>query len=373
MKLSSLFPLCASGCLLVPSLTHATTSSLQAKNDHAPQVYGRARLSFNTVDLGEQSTTEDTRRQFIATHGSRLGVKGKQRVDEQWQGLYKIEFGVKASGDEDSEFWSLRNTYVGLKHRDIGRFRIGKIDTAYKSMTGKLDIFSGTVADYNQVIGAASGEKASKLFNVRAKQIVVYDRALIKDLSISASYSQNQLATEDVEVGERDNVSFALRHNKGAFTFVTGYERQRFADAALSGKKVALQYRLQKCKFSWMYETISDSRLASSYSRDAFLFNAQWQHDHFTYQAQLWRAKESDAGNDGAKGASIGVIYRFSKQLSTSLIYSAINNDTHGRYGFNAGVSPTVTPAKSNILSDGTEQGADLAIVSLGLNYHFGY
>jgi predicted porin len=92
---------------------------------------------------------------------SRLGVKGSEDLGNGLKAVYQIELGVDmtnayrdaniANGNRADGF-AFRNTFVGLAG-DWGTFLIGRHDTPLKISTGKLDLFSDTLADYNNTIG----------------------------------------------------------------------------------------------------------------------------------------------------------------------------------------------------------------------------
>jgi len=92
---------------------------------------------------------------------SRVGVKGSEDLGNGLKAVYQIELGVDmtnayrdnniANGNRADGF-AFRNTFVGLAG-DWGTFLLGRHDTPLKISTGKLDLFSDTLADYNNTIG----------------------------------------------------------------------------------------------------------------------------------------------------------------------------------------------------------------------------
>jgi predicted porin len=53
--------------------------------------------------------------------------------------------------NQQNDLWSTRNMYVGLAG-GFGTFLIGRHDTPYKMSTGKLDLFSDELGDYNSTL-----------------------------------------------------------------------------------------------------------------------------------------------------------------------------------------------------------------------------
>ncbi|WP_295887860.1 porin [uncultured Thiohalocapsa sp.] len=86
---------------------------------------------------------------------SRLGVKGSEDLGNGLKAIYQIELGLNL-GDDDitsgSNGISYRNTFAGIAG-DFGTLLVGRHDTPLKISTGKLDMFSDTMADYNGTVG----------------------------------------------------------------------------------------------------------------------------------------------------------------------------------------------------------------------------
>ncbi len=92
---------------------------------------------------------------------SRVGVKGSEDLGNGLKAVYQIELGVDMTNayrdanivnGNRADGFAFRNTFVGLAG-DWGTFLLGRHDTPLKISTGKLDLFSDTLADYNNTIG----------------------------------------------------------------------------------------------------------------------------------------------------------------------------------------------------------------------------
>ena len=91
----------------------------------------------------------------------RIGVKGSEDLGNGLKAIYQVELSVditNASRDSNmtngnrANGFAFRNTFVGLAG-NWGTALIGRHDTPLKVSTGKLDLFSDTLADYNNTIG----------------------------------------------------------------------------------------------------------------------------------------------------------------------------------------------------------------------------
>jgi predicted porin len=87
---------------------------------------------------------------------NRVGVKGSEDLGNGLKAIYQLEFGVNF-GDNNipggaNGGVSIRNSFVGLAG-SFGTVLLGRHDTPLKISTGKLDLFSDTMADYNGTVG----------------------------------------------------------------------------------------------------------------------------------------------------------------------------------------------------------------------------
>jgi len=122
-----------------------------------------------------------------SSRANRLGVKGSEDLGNGLKAIYQIELGINMANQnenvaDNNDGITYRNTFVGLAG-DWGTALIGRHDTPLKISTGKLDLFSDTMADYNGTIGFQ---------DIRADNAIAY---------ISPSWSGFQLAAALVPAG----------------------------------------------------------------------------------------------------------------------------------------------------------------------------
>jgi predicted porin len=153
-------------------------------------LYGKAHVSIDYADI------EDGYKGWGLSGGneipgsgraSRLGVKGSEDLGGGLKAIYQIEFGINMVDKnyavaDNKETVSMRNSFVGLAG-GWGTFLVGRHDTPLKISTGKLDLFSDTMADYNGTVGFQ---------DLRADNAIAY---------ISPSFSGFQFAGAVVPTG----------------------------------------------------------------------------------------------------------------------------------------------------------------------------
>lgn len=92
-----------------------------------------------------------------AGRANRVGIKGSEDLGNGLKAIYQVELGVSLADTNDNvtsggDAITMRNSFVGLAG-SFGTVLIGRHDTPLKISTGKLDMFSDTMADYNGTIG----------------------------------------------------------------------------------------------------------------------------------------------------------------------------------------------------------------------------
>ena len=95
-----------------------------------PQFYGRADLAFTNSDLGvaTQNQKDGT---IIENNFSWLGVKGSEKINDDVEILYQMEFGV-SNFDNSGNTFAARNSFIGVK-TVAGTALVGRNDTVFKS------------------------------------------------------------------------------------------------------------------------------------------------------------------------------------------------------------------------------------------------
>lgn len=136
-------------------------------------VYGIGHVSVNYIDSDSQARDGWD----VVSNASRLGFKGTEDLANGLKAIWKMEFGIDMADsgqcgvsegllgsptvgqgnvvgrctDQSSNLVTARNAYVGLAG-GWGTFLVGRHDTPMKMSTGKLDLFSDQLGDYNSTV-----------------------------------------------------------------------------------------------------------------------------------------------------------------------------------------------------------------------------
>nr|VFK53190.1 MAG: Outer membrane protein (porin) [Candidatus Kentron sp. TUN]VFK54014.1 MAG: Outer membrane protein (porin) [Candidatus Kentron sp. TUN] len=355
---------------------------------HDMTVYGKFHASWDFVD--NEAAGDDFDDNTAAFRNSRLGFKGSEKLggNSGLQAVWQIETLVNTGGDNVS----LRNTFVGLEGHNWGTVAFGKHDTPYKTATAALDIFSDTIADYNNIIGAHITDTGtvSSNFNERENQVVMYQTPKkLKDSSgFSAQIARGSVQNaEDTGLEEQEAWSAMGMYEKGykdkksktGYFASLGYELYKggmklgttppttTTDSDIDALKLGLGYKWHNSKFSFVYEDIErDGSLAADKqaTRDAFSINFAHDFGNNTFKLAYAKANDSDASgsDDGADNWSLGLDHHFSDRTKIYGIYTHLGNDTNANYSLYSA---------QNVGSKYDGAGKDISAFSLGIIHNF--
>lgn len=154
-------------------LSFAMLGCLTTTTFAAPTLYGEIDGSIDYLpEKNANSSNKDVWE--ISSNSSYLGVKGDEKLTERLSSVYAIEWGLSADGDSND--WTQRNRFVGLKDSQLGTIKVGKHDTPVKQLSSTVDIFNNYVANKADIGGIFTGEN-------RIDNVVVYESPAINLLN----------------------------------------------------------------------------------------------------------------------------------------------------------------------------------------------
>ncbi|MFT4926485.1 MAG: putative porin [Phenylobacterium sp.] len=261
------------------------------------QVYGKANVSFQSVDEGAGDFTE------LKSNASRFGLKGDLKLDGDLTAVYKYEVQIDLADEAGEKNLKARNQYVGLKG-NFGEILLGRNDTVTKQAQGKVDLFSDYEADLKR---QWKGEN-------RMGDSVTYKSPKMNGFQLGVSY----IAEDDV-AGE-DGLSVALTYGDKAYkkskfyaaiaidSEVKGYDVVRLIGGVKAGGF--------KLGFGWQ----TQEAVGSSTDEDGFLFSAAYPMDKVTFKAQYQTMEDDDT-------FTIGADYKLGKKTKLFAWYTDLNYD----------------------------------------------
>jgi predicted porin len=368
-----LITLAIAGALAVPG---AAMADVKSDSGSDITIYGKFHASWDYVNNDASVDKADDNTGVF--RNSRLGFKGTEDLGSGMKGFWQVETDLKTGNSNDNAGnMELRNTFVGLGGDNWGKVILGKIDTPYKTATAKLDIFSDTIADYNNIIGSHLGGtvigsppssvttgNTQRTFNARPNQVVAYETPNFNGFKAQIARGSAQSADTN---GSKELQAWSAMgmYDQGPFFASLAYEVwSNGADSTTgasnvgvgltggtisgvtTGKeridawKAGLGYTFGDSQVGFVYEDINhddNTTVGKTMSRNAFWLGASQKFGANVLKAAYGKAGDSDANNnDGANNWSIGVDHNFSKRTKAYAIYTQMNNDANANYALDS-------------------------------------
>ncbi|MBB1381374.1 porin [Shewanella sp. SR41-2] len=204
-------------------LSTLSITSLNALAD-SPTVYGRLDMTLTNSEHGftTQNRKEGT---VLENNFSHIGVKGSEKINDNFQLIYKMEVQVNGATNEgDDKLFSARNTYLGVES-SAGTILIGRNDTVMKTSKGSVEAFALTNAAYNRMI-AGQDRKADGITyysSIIAGLFTVNGTYLMDDNYEESDETQYALS---VVAGDK-NLSKNRYYLAGAYNTIGGVDAYR--------------------------------------------------------------------------------------------------------------------------------------------------
>ena len=290
------------------SLYLALLSSLSFNALADVDVYGKANVTLQSSDDGEGAFTE------IKSNSSRFGLKGFEKITDDFEAIYKFEFQVDMSdadskGDNDDNI-SARSQYVGFKG-NFGQVVIGRNDTALKQAQGKLDLFNDLEGDLKY---AFKGEN-------RLGDSLSYSSKAYSGFKVLATF----IAEDDITA--KEGYSIALTYGDPALKKNALYAAIA-SDSEVNGYDVvraSIQGKVKNVKLGAMYQT--QEAVDGSAAADGYIVNAAYSVGKNTFKVQYQTMDFDESDNKSA--TSVGIDRTLNKNIKVFGFFSNLDMDNN--------------------------------------------
>ena len=330
-------------------------------------VYGQINLSVENVDNGVDSFNR-----MVTNNNSFIGFKGSEDLGSGLKAVWQIEANLEMTGNgttsstvgtggntgTDGNIFGTRNTYIGLAG-GFGTVIAGTHDTPYKMSTGPLDVFVGTLGDYNGVFGSAGATANSNLFDLRTGNTIAYMSPDFSGFTFAGAYVMGLEGVETAPSDTSDAYSLAGTYKNGPLFVTAAYEAHNSVGAVLciagatclgqgtldrDAWKIGAGYTIGNFKIGAVYESI-DGDVGTAVAHDTWGLMGAYAMGAITLKASYAQASdvENAAGvevnNTGTDMWAIGADYAMSKRTKVQLTYAKQDNDSAGVWGLGQGAS----------------------------------
>jgi predicted porin len=289
----------------------------------APTVYGKARISIDSMDYSSKSTNGDAI--LVNDQTSRVGIKGSEDLGGGMKAIYGFEWGVDITNDGTL---GSRNSYVGLSG-GFGTVLAGRHDTPFK-MVGSADVFGDTSADAQNNSGIIRNDN-------RVANAIAYVSPDLSGWTVMAAVVPGEENTgnsgdaNDAN-GLADTISVGAKGAIGPVKVGLGYEsaskKNGNPNAAKDSNatKVDLKYSMGTMGFGFTYysanpntDTKQDTGMLGSFTYGMGANVVALQYGQYD--------QHKDHGDHDFTRTSVGLIHNFSKATNAYVAYSSDSYD----------------------------------------------
>lgn len=255
---------------LSAALAMALGTSLVQADVH--KVVGQMNI---TIDSSSEKGPGAEKGTSIQSNASRLGMLGSmETVLNDTNIIYKAVFQYEGSGENDQTVL-LRDAFVGLKSKQNGTLRLGRLTTGYKSSYTKIDPWTDQILQARQSGQQGASNLNSNYFNnaidytsVKIAGTVQFNAfySVLPDTSTDRLHNSGKL--KDFTGGSAAGVG--LKYTSGGLRFTADtLEIDADATGTLTNgtaKKIGAQYKFDDgFTLAGHYEDVTDLMLGTNY------------------------------------------------------------------------------------------------------------
>jgi len=272
--------------LLAVAIAAATLLPLTAQA--APTVYGRLNLSVDYMDVDTGVAGVDGKVWELNSNSSRIGVKGSEKLTEEFTAVYKAEWEVQGdmAGGKDLD---ARERYIGLKHFQWGTVRLGYIDSPFKNAEDDIDVFNDTAhLDMGKFI-YGQNRLANSINYVSPKFLDVFGANIsLQPGEKSASANENHIA-DAISAAfsyEDDNLYLSFAMDKEVADSLT---RTGSLGGKVDAMRLNARYKMGDITVSGMYQNAEPTALAAGVTNEenSFVLSASYKMEDLTLRGEF--------------------------------------------------------------------------------------
>lgn len=302
------------------------------------QVYGRAHVSVDMLDNGEDSGMN------VSSNSSRLGFRASTEIADGLKGKIQIEQEIRFENGGASTLAS-RDSFVGLEG-GFGGVRLGFFDTPLKKVRGEVDFFGDQIGDARNLTRLNQGP-LSQDFDTRFQNGIHYYTPSFGGFKIDVHYSTNTTTSTNPPDDENAGLSTSLTYKAGDLYVGFAYETSETRNDS-NAMRVGAKYKIGDLTLAGLFQqATAEPVTGDGVDVTTTGFGASYKvASKTTIKGQVY-ALSSDLDESDATMVAFGVDHSLNKQFRLLFAYAQTDNDEMSNYrmsggGHGAQVTPIV-------------------------------
>ena len=272
----------------------------------APRVYGQLNLSIDSVDASVTPTQDGW---ALNSNASRIGVKGSEKLNEEYTAVYKMEWAV--NGDVGGADLMARERYIGIKHYQWGTMRLGYIDAPFKNAEDEIDIFNDLVGLDMGTMIYGQNRLANSINYVSPKFLDVFGA----NITIQPGEQQNlgTMTAPENHLADAYSAAFSYEDDSLYLSFAMDKEV-----ANMDAMRFNARYKMGDAIISGMYQTAEPTKGANA-QEDSFVISGSYKMDMITVRGEVLISNKETGVNTDTDTTLIGVGVDYAMTESTKV------------------------------------------------------
>jgi len=322
-------------------------------------VYGNFSMSVDSLSDGSDRGTN------VSSNASRIGFKGAEDLGGGLNAIWQAEFTLGL--DDSTSFGASRDTFVGLKSKNLGTFRLGFFDTPTKQLSRKLDLFNNQIGDTRNLLRTNGADGAgANAWEERFRNGIRYDTPSFAGFSGAVHYSTQANSAAAANNNDREAYSLGANYSNGPLFAGIAYQKNNVtASTDETALRLGVGFNMGDLKLTALYHDASDQGGVNNADRKVWGLGAGYKLGNGMIKGQYYKADDSDAlADSGADLYAVGYDYNLSKRTMVYAAYAKAKNDTNAvfRMSGGGGHGDSLKPAAA---------GSDPSGFSLGVTHKF--
>ncbi len=299
---------------LAVAASMAAPLAVQAQTE-MPQVYGRAHLSFDYLDNGDQGAAN------VSSNSSRIGFRGNHPLDYGLTAFYQVEGEVFYDAGQNSSFNS-RDTFAGIRG-DFGMLRLGRFDSPMKRVRSRTDLFGDQVGDARNITRGA----LSPHYDDRLRNSIHYQTPALGPVTLDVQYATSQSGSDTggESNSDVDAISASITFAQGPLTLIAAYEQFSGGDDDPSAFRLGGFYDIADLRLTAFYQSASDDPALGD--TDVYGVGARYTIGAGAIKAQYYANSIDDVDDADSSMFAIGYEHRLARNFTGYINYAFVSND----------------------------------------------
>lgn len=295
----------------------------------AVEIYGRAQLSVDILDDGEDSGAN------LSSNGSRIGFRTGSEIAPGLQARLQLEQEVRYdNGNTGTNTFTSRDSFVELEG-DFGGLRLGYFNTPFKNISRQVDFFNDQVGDSRNLIRLDQAPY-NQDFDTRFRNGIQYSTPVFRDFTLILHHSTNNSESSNPPDDEQAANSIALTYNAGNLYLAAGYETHEARNDS-EAARIAAKYKLGALTLVGLYQAASIENLPEPEDVDTLGFGASYAYTEQTlFKGHIYNLS-ADSDESDARMLALGLDHMLGRQFWLQFVYAVTDNDDLAAYRVSAG------------------------------------